>query len=108
METNSIQQEILLMTGTTFSQMPWSKKDDADNTSHLTDKEQLEEACWNGLLHDMLPEICEYAVDGKKLYLWQVREAASFLEIEMGEIPAEKESYFSIDPYSFMPAKSYN
>ena len=108
METNSTQQEILLMTDTTFSHMPWSKKDDSDNQNNLTEKEQLEEACWNGLLQEMLPEICEHAGNGKNLYLWQIREAASFLEIEMGETLAEKENYFSIDPYSFLPAKSSN
>ena len=50
----------------------------------------------------MLPEICEQDY-GNKLYMWQVWKTNSFIEIELGEIPEEKEKYFSIDPYSFLP-----
>jgi hypothetical protein len=49
----------------------------------------------------MLPEICEQ-VSGK-LYMWQVWKTNSFIEIELGEIPEEKDKYYSIDPYSFLP-----
>ncbi len=98
MKTNSTQQEILLLTGTNFSSRHCFEKD--ENQNHLTEKEQLEEACWNGMLKDMLPEICDQ--DGNKLYMWQVWKANSFIEIELGEIQEEKENYFSIDPYSFL------
>ncbi|MDB5222328.1 MAG: hypothetical protein JWN83_995 [Chitinophagaceae bacterium] len=101
MKTNSTQQEILLLTGTKFSARHCCEKDDSAN-NHLTEREQLEEACWNGLLHDMLPEICEQS-PGKKLYLWHIRETKSFIEIDLGELPEEKEKYSSIDPYSFLP-----
>ena len=98
METNSTQQEILLLIGTKFSSRHYSEQDDKN---HLTQKEQLEEACWNGLLQDMLPEL--YEAHGNKLYMWQVWETNSFIEIELGELPEEKEKYLSIDPYSFLP-----
>lgn len=104
MKTNSTQQqEILLMTGTSFSSRQWSKKDDEGKQKILSEREQLEEACWNGMLQYMLPEICEQTEGNKKLYLWQIKEAASFIELDLGEIPEEKEKYFSIDPYLFMP-----
>ena len=101
MEANSTQQEILLLTGTKFSSRHYLEKDD-DNQHHLTEREQLEEACWNGLLKDMLPEICEQDSENK-LYMWQVWKTNSFIEIQLGEIPGEKENRFSIDPYSFLP-----
>ena len=101
MKSNSTQQEILLLTDTNFSSRHSFEKGD-NNQNHLTEREQLEEACWNGLLKDMLPEICEQDAEGK-LYMWQVWKTNSFIEIELGEIPEEKESYFSIDPYSFLP-----
>jgi hypothetical protein len=101
MKPTSTQQEILLLTGTNFSARHSFEKDDKDKM-FLTEKEQLEEACWNGLLKDMLPEICEQ-VYGNKLYMWQVWKTNSFIEIELGEIPEEKEKYYSIDPYSFLP-----
>ncbi|MEP6616061.1 MAG: hypothetical protein ABJA57_05750 [Ginsengibacter sp.] len=103
MKTNSTQQEILLMTGTTFSSRQFSDRDDDGKKSKLSEREQLEEACWNGLLPQMLPEIYEHPKDDKKLYMWQITEAASFIEIELGELPEEKEKIFSIDPYSFLP-----
>lgn len=101
MKTNSTQQEILLMTGTTFSTRQWCEKD-AGRQNNLTAKEQLEEACWNGLLQEMLPEICEQPEGNKKLFLWQIKEGRSFIELELGETPEEPEKYFSIDPYSFL------
>jgi hypothetical protein len=104
MKTNSTQQEILLMTGTTFSSRQFSDRDDEGKKSGLSEREQLEEACWNGLLPEMLPEIYEQTGD-KKLYMWQITEAASFIEIELGELPEEKEKHFSIDPYAFLPLK---
>ena len=101
MKTNSTQQEILLMTGTTFSARQWCEKDPGKQ-DNLTDKEQLEEACWNGLLHDMLPEIYLQPEGHKKLFLWQIKEGNSFIELELGELPEEKDKQLSIDPYSFM------
>ena len=104
MSTNSTQLEILLMTGTTFSSRQCYEKDDA-NQKNLTEREQLEEACWNGLLPQMLPEIYELLGSDTKLYMWQIKEAGSFIEIELGDLPEEKEKFFSIDPYSFLPIK---
>jgi hypothetical protein len=98
MKTTSTQ-EILLLTGTNFSSRHSFEKN--DNANNLTEREQLEEACWNGLLKEMLPEICESNIN--KLYMWQVWKTNSFIEIELAEVPEEKDNYYSIDPYSFLP-----
>lgn len=108
METNFTQQEILLITGTSFSHRKWSKKDSPEKCNNFNDNDELEEACWNGLLQQMLPEFFGKFVNEKKLYLWEIRQAVSFIDIEMGEIPGEKENYFSIDPYSFLNDQFYN
>lgn len=108
MKKNSTQQEVLLLTGTNFSNRQWNTKDEIASKK-LTDEEKLEEACWNGLLPEMLPEIfAETLAAKKKLYLWQVKEGASFLELEMGEYPETKDNYFSIDPYSFLAFRCSN
>lgn len=107
METNFTQQEILLFTGTRFSSREWSKKDDNDKSNPLSHKEQLLEACWNGLLPEMLPELNVYAY-GKKMFLWNIREGKSFIELEMGEEPLSFEKELSIDPYHFMETQHYN
>lgn len=105
MKTNSTQQEILLMTGTTFSSRQFCDRDDDGKQNELSEREQLEAACWNGLLPQMLPEIYEHPGGDKNMYMWQITEAASFIEIELGELPEEKEKHYSIDPYSFLPLK---
>ena len=106
MKPNSTQQEVLLMTSTNFTNSQWCAKDDDNQTNHPTEKEQLIEACWNGLLQELLPEICDQADGDKKLYLWQITEAEAFIELELGELPMEKDNYFSINPYSFLQMQS--
>jgi hypothetical protein len=103
MKTNSSQQEILLVTGTSFSSREFCENSEDLNYNHLTEKEKLEVACWNGLLSDMLPEIFEQHPVNKKLYLREMREGSLFIELKLGEIYLELEKQFSIDPYSFLP-----
>ena len=103
MKTNFTQQEILLCTGTSFSLQEFAETNDGLNYNHLTEKEKLEVACWNGLLPSMLPEVFQQQALNKKLYLWEIREGSSFIELELGEIHLEMEKQFSIDPYSFLP-----
>jgi hypothetical protein len=99
MKTKSTQQEILLVTGTSFSSRQWCKNDDAGQSENLTDQEKLQE---------MLPEICDPVAGTEKLFVWQIRQASSFLELELGSFPEEKDNYFSIDPYSFIATRSDN
>ncbi len=101
MKTNSTHQEILLLTGTSFSSKEWSYKD-SDKKNNLTEKEQLEEACYNGMLEQMLPEVFTKLTAKNRMYLWDIKQGNSFIELELGEAPEEKENYFSIDPYSFL------
>ncbi|MEJ0106950.1 MAG: hypothetical protein WDO19_32360 [Bacteroidota bacterium] len=56
----------------------------------------------------MLPELCGKGIRSKKMFVWQIKEAASFLELELGEYPAKKDNYYSIDPYSFLAERSDN
>lgn len=108
MKTNYAQQEVLLMTGTHFLSGHLYEQSDSPGEKQLTEKERLEEACWNGLLQSVLPEICLPAADGSGLYLWQVREGASFLELDLCEVPEALDKYLSIDPYSFLEIQSFN
>lgn len=107
MERQSTQQEILLMTGSTFFQHQLCEKNESDSNKHLSYKEQLEEACWNGMLDELLPGIVEKSVEGKTLLLWQIRHCNAFLEIDLMETPMEADPFYSVDPYLFLQA-SYN
>lgn len=104
----ALQQEVLLMTGTSFSSRQCLQKNDDDNQKNITEPEQLLEACWNGQLWEMLPEICNPIADSKTLYLWQIRQNKSCVEIIIGESPVEIEEEFSIDPYSFLSSQTLN
>lgn len=67
----TINQEILLMTATTFAQRERYEKD-AQGNKALSVTEQLEEACWNGLLNELLPGMIEKSTSGKNLLRWQI------------------------------------
>ncbi|HUR12178.1 MAG TPA: hypothetical protein VM012_12460 [Flavitalea sp.] len=102
MKKHSTQQEILLLTGTSFSSREICDNSEPVNQKRLTEIERLEEACWNGLLAAMLPEIYPEGDAENPIYLWKVREGDSFLEIDLGNIQEEKDNFFSIDPYTFL------
>ena len=108
MESRFTNQEILLLTGTSFSSRQWCEKDATEDKKMLTEKERLEEACWYGLVKEMLPELFSKIEDEKKMFLWQISEGNSFLELDLGETPFEKDRNYSIDPYEFLGAKNYS
>ena len=98
------QQEILLITGTRFSSRQcWQKINDSPRLASEAD--QLQDACWDGLLKEMLPEIC---TTDKNIFLWQIRQNKCGLEIELGELPSEIDSYYSIDPYIMLEDRLMN
>lgn len=105
--STTLHQEILLMTGTSFSSRQCLQKMEGDRQS-FDESEQLQEACWNGQLSEMLPEICQLFAGDKILYLWQIKQNKSSLEIILGETPDEMEKEFSIDPYSFLSVQILN
>lgn len=107
MKTKYTQQEILLVTTSTFAQQEFSDISE-DKLSKLSKQEKLEAALWQGLLNDMLPELVEKLPNGKKLYLQYIRHGASFLQLELSETLQLIDQHFSIDPYFFFPVLSQN
>jgi hypothetical protein len=108
MAKNYVQIEVLLMTGTSYLSGNWIGKDDNPAGRRLSDVEELQEACWNGLLETMLPEVLIEPANGGILYLWDVKEAKSFLELELSEIPLPIDRRLSITPHSFLCFQEYN
>ena len=107
MKTKTVRQEILLITTTTFLQKKWCEKDPQQSKTAPVN-EQLEEACWNGLLEELLPGIIERSASGKKLFLWQVIQCNSFLEIDLGESPGQTDNELSLNPYFLLNIISCN
>jgi hypothetical protein len=69
--------------------------------------EQLEEAGWNGLLNELLPEIMP-ASSEENLYLWQVEIRRIFLWISLGLCTPTPEREFTLDPYVFLCHRKMN
>ena len=108
MKDCSTQQEVLIMTATGFASRQYNDRDTSDHSTNLPGKEKLKDACWNGLLKEILPELFFFKDPESILYLWQVKEANQFLSLEMSEYPKEVDRYLSIDPYQFMAVQDFN
>ena len=101
-------QEVLLMTNTSFSKRLLCEINTSKRNNHHSSAHQLEAACWNGLLTEMLPEIIPASSPDKKLFLWSIEMKRSYLRIFMGIRPVTIRSEFSIDPYIFLRSQRMN
>lgn len=100
----TIQQQILLFTGTHFSSRQCFQGKNPEN--NFSEADELQNACWNGLLKEMLPEICE--ANNRNLYLWEIKENKWAIDLEIGEMASEVDSFSSIDPYAFLDTVHLN
>lgn len=108
MKSNSIIREILMMTGSSFSEKQLCEMDQQDSNSQLTAAQQLEAACWNGILHELIPEIMQSPSGGEKLFLWQVETKKCCLRLSMGACAPILENQFTLDPYLFLCSQEMN
>lgn len=109
MKSNNTNQEILLFTGTSFSSRQFSIKDADDKEgTESTPIENLEKACWAGMLCEVLPELVGCPSADNKIFIWHILSAEHFLRISMGPYPALIENDSSVDPYFFLPAVCHN
>ncbi len=109
MKNTTTQQEILLLTGTSFVNRQYNERDYSDPAQPLPPNETLKDACWNGEIRCMIPEIFqEEDPQEDPMFLWQVREANQFYALEMSEFPIGINKYMSIDPYRFIEVQVFN
>ncbi len=108
MAKNYVQVEILLITGTRFLAGNLTDKDGNPANSGFSETEQLQDACWNGLVQEKLPELVVKPANGGILYIWDIKEAESLLELELGEVPIPVDQRESISPRCFIGFLNYN
>jgi hypothetical protein len=108
MTKNNVQVEVLLITTTSFLTRNWIKKEDNSPNRPFSETEQLQEACWNGLVQQMLPEVFTEPSNGGILYLWDIKETQCFLQLELSEFPLSIDRRTSITPHSFLCFQEYN
>ncbi len=100
--------EILLLSNSRFFQRDWCELNGNTNKKKLSQKEQLIQLCWNGMLKDMIPEICETETGKKPLTLWEINESGNLLDLRFGEIDEEMNDEWSINPYVYLAFSNPN
>ena len=78
------------------------------NDKKLSQKEQLIQLCWNGMLQEMIPEIFESEAGEKPLTLWEINESGNMLDLRYGDIDQLIDDEYSINPYIVMEFASTN
>jgi hypothetical protein len=107
MKQKNIQQEVLVLTQTSFAQNVLIENN--GNNKKTYPAEKLEDAFWNGLLNEMLPEIMLPMQERQsELSIWQISAGEYSLLIDMAETPDIVEDSHSINPYFFLSEPKMN
>jgi hypothetical protein len=98
MKPQHIHQEVLIFTNTTLLQKALCKK--SNDNKHSSDTEELEEAFWDGLLNEMVPEIMPSSPH-PKMFICGIHARKFYLLIDLADTPGVAESVLSLDPHLF-------
>ena len=95
--------EILLFTGTGFTNRKFSTRDnELEKGKKLSSMEELEKACWDGMLYEMFPELLGSFSTKCESFIWHIMSGKNYLRISMGPSPTVMENETAIDPYFFL------
>ena len=96
-------QEIMLFIDSRFCSREFCSRDNRLNGLDLNlHREKLENACWAGMLFEMLPELKDGCPFGNKVFIWDIHSVGHFLMIDQGSTPQPVEKPFSLNPYLFL------
>ena len=99
---SGISSEILLFTHTTFLNRELCETDERPHDKPASSQEeQLEKACWSGLLTEILPELF-YRKNSDTTFVWEISHALEFICINSGSFPGPVEKEFSVNPWLFL------
>lgn len=108
MKKTSVNQEILLNVDSSFFKRDWCELNRSKNNKALSQKEQVIQLCWNGVLPEMIPEICNAEPGKKPLTLWEINENGSLLDLRYGEYDLLMNDEWSVNPYVFLSLAVFN
>jgi hypothetical protein len=94
--------EILLLSGSSFFKRDWCELNGIKNDKKRSQKEQLIQLCWHGMLKIMIPEILAVENGNKALTLWEINESGNLLDLRYGDINQEMNDEWSINPYVYL------
>lgn len=106
MKKSIARHEVLLFTRTTFCARQFCE---GNYTSRMDSPEdQLQRACWNGLLFEVLPGILGDQSNKRTTYTWEVIPAQHFIDVKIAPTPYSINYMTSINPYFFLVGKNFN
>lgn len=94
-------QEIMLFAGTSFSKREFCPLGSYKKPELNPQIAELEQACWAGMLFEMLPELSTLFA-GSKAVIWDIHSTNHFVLINQGTQPNSVKTTFSIDPHFFL------
>lgn len=105
MELQHARQEVLIFTTTSLSQRTLYRKNSSNNDSSAM--EELEEAFWDGLLNELVPEIM-LSTRNTKMVIWGVYAGEFYIHIDLADSPGIAAPIHSIDPNLHLALKNMN
>jgi len=103
---NNFTMEVLLLTNTKFSKKEYVERSEhplKPNPQH----NKLADACWNGLVPVILPELFKDTSD-KNVMMWQLEEGGQFLYMQIGQQPLIPEPHFGLHPWLLLESAVQN
>ena len=95
--------EILLAIRSWFFSRPFCSKDGSQIKGiPFSSMEELEKACWNGILDEALPELFEESGSSGDKQIRSTASGMNFLCVNISQYPVAVEKQASIDPYIFL------
>ena len=91
-------QEILLVTNSGLASKEYIKREGPQ--PNIPPKERLADACWNGMLGEMLPELC-MTENNKALRLWELGEGNHLFYLKLGVADIRPDAEYTINPYRY-------
>ncbi|HQW83252.1 MAG TPA: hypothetical protein PK987_02265 [Ferruginibacter sp.] len=107
MKNTAPQNELLLMVHSNFFSQQLEKLSCTETQGWFSQKEQLKDACWNGLASEILPE-CFNSSIANTTPLHQINDANLFIDLQFSTNNTVKEKRYSLNPYVFMQMQELN
>ncbi|OQP60609.1 hypothetical protein A3860_32870 [Niastella vici] len=95
MKPQHVQQEVLIFANTTLSQEALCRKNSSNKNNSAN--EELEEAFWDGLLNELVPEIMP-STRNTMMVIWGVYVGEFYFLIDLANSPGIVEPIYSINP----------
>ena len=95
MKPQHVHQEVLIFTNTILSQTALCRKNSSNNNNSAM--EEMEEAFWDGLLNELVPEIMP-STRNTMMVIWRVYVGEFYFLIDLADNPGIAEPIFSINP----------